>query len=326
MAKPGEINADVSGKVISKDHTNMSGRMQDALARIHGSIWAMREQSLPSVLQRVGVAFGIDDKPAEPEIVTEVPACNESSIPRLPKVGGRIGVIRIRGVIGQHRDNDYWSDTTTDWIEAQISTLFGSPAIGAIVLDIDSPGGIVYGTPELADMIQAVREIKPIYTLANGMAASAAYWLGAQGTKVYATPSSEVGSIGVWSAHGDFSKAYEDMGVKMTLVSAGEFKTEGNPWEPLSDAAKADMQASVDRYHDMFLAAVAAGRGATKATVRDTYGRGRLMGAEAAKAAGMIDGIATLPELLAGIMKPAKIGNRLATASAAIALERAMNN
>ncbi len=301
-----------------------------AISRIQMSPWALCEERVPMseilLFTYSGEEMNVPGFTNDAEIITEVPSADMAKIPRLPKVAGRIGVIPIRGVIGQHRDSDFWSDTATDSLGAQLATLLGSPAIGAIVFDIDSPGGIVYGTPELADTIRAAKDIKPIYTLANGMAASAAYWLGAQGTKMYATPSSEVGSIGVWSAHTDFSKAYEDAGIKMTLVSAGEFKTEGNPWEPLADAAKADMQASVDRYHDMFLAAVAAGRDTTKATVRDTYGRGRLIGAETAKAAGMIDGIATLPELLAGIMKPAKTGSRLATASAAIALERAKNN
>jgi len=294
-----------------------------ALNRAGGSAWALRDQAMAIVLARLSIGIDVSDEPVEPVIVAAAPDCYEANIPRLPKVNGRVGVISIRGVIGQHRGGDFWSDTTTDTLGAQLATLMDSPAIGAVVLDIDSPGGIVYGTPELADMIRGAREAKPIYALANGMAASAAYWIGSAASKFYATQSSEVGSIGVWSAHADMSKLYEDEGIKMTLISAGEFKTEGNPWEPLTDAARADMQASVDRYHDMFLGAVAAGRGTTKATVRDTYGRGRVMGADAAKEAGMIDGIATLPELLVGIMKPQKTGSRLATASAAIALEGA---
>lgn len=83
------------------------------------------------------------------------------------------------------------------------------------------------------------------------------------------------------------------------------------------------MQASVDRYHEMFLADVATGRGVSKTVVRDTFGQGRMLGASAAKAAGMIDGIATVGEVVAGIMEPKQRGSRLAMARANIAIEGA---
>jgi signal peptide peptidase SppA len=261
----------------------------------------------------------------EPKIIDAIPACDEAKVPRLPKVTGSIGVIPIQGTIGQ-RASDWWSRTSTDQVAFQIAGLIGNPSVGAVVLDIDSPGGIVYGPEELSSVIRVARGVKPIYAIANSMAASAAYWIGSAADKFFITPSGEGGSIGVWSAHQDISKAMEEFGVKTTLVSAGEFKTEGNPFEPLSDEARADMQASVDRYHEMFIAAVAAGRGVSKATVHDTFGKGRMMGAPAAIKAGMFDGATTLPELLAGIMKPRESksrGSRVATARAKLALEEA---
>lgn len=301
--------------------------MNNAINRVHSSVWAMLPGAFPGVLETVQTeeepGDDLEDYPVlEPEIVAEIPSCDEAKVPRLPKVEGAIGVIPIRGTIGQHAD-DWWASTSTDLVAAQISALVGNPSVGAVVLDIDSPGGIVYGTPELATVIREARGGKPIYSLANSMAASAAYWIGAAADKFFVTPSGEVGSLGVWNAHTDFSKADEAEGIKTTLVSAGEFKTEGNPFEPLSDEARADMQASVDRYHEMFIAAVADGRGVSKSTVRDTFGKGRMMGAPAAIKAGMVDGESTLPELLAGIMKPRKKGSRTATAKARLALEEA---
>ncbi len=307
---------------MSKPYTPAEQRLDTALTRIHASPWAMLNQSLVQVMERITVAVIVEEEePAEPIIITQVPSVNEARVPRLPKVGGRIGVIPVRGVIGQHRCSDYWADVYTEVIEQQVTALVSNPTIGAVILDIDSPGWIVYGTPELSATLRAAREAKPIYAVATGMAASAGYWMGASATKFFAAPSREVGSIGVWSAQTDWSKALEDMGIKTTLISAGEFKVEGNPFEPLGDAAKADMQASVDRYHEMFKADVATGRGVSVQTVASDFGKGRLVGADAAKAAGMIDGIATLGEVLAGIMKPA--GNRQASAAAALALEEA---
>lgn len=286
-----------------------------ALARLRTAPLALRFGALAGVLQTVQVE--VTFKEAAETIVDEIPdaADNadvaaavhaiEASVPRLPKVGGQIAVIPIRGTIGQHRSSDFWADTSTETVAGQIGSMMGNPSIGAVVLDIDSPGGIVYGTPELAETIRNARGSgKPIYALANGQAASAAYWIGSAADKFFVTPSGEVGSIGVWNMHADMSVALEQAGIEMTLVSAGKHKVEGHPFAPLEDEARAEMQQSVDRYHEMFLADVALGRGEKKTVVREAYGQGRMLGADAAKRVGMVDGIATMPELLAGIMRP----------------------
>ena len=69
--------------------------------------------------------------------------------------------------------------------------------MGQIIFDLDSPGGVVYGVPELAAKIRAFRNTKPIYAVANSEAGSAAYWIGSAASKFYVTPSGQVGSIGV---------------------------------------------------------------------------------------------------------------------------------
>jgi ClpP class serine protease len=108
-----------------------------------------------------------------------------------------------------------------------------------------------------------------------------------------------VGSIGVWQAHFDYSKALEEEGVKPTLISAGKFKVEGNPYEPLDEQAQTFMQSRVDDYYNAFIEAVALGRGVSENVVRSGMGEGRVLGADAALAAGMVDGIATFDDVLA---------------------------
>jgi len=139
-------------------------------------------------------------------------------------------------------------------------------------------------------------------------AASAAYWIGSQATKFYVTPSGEVGSIGVWSMHVDYSRANEQDGIAVTFVSAGEHKVEGNPHEPLSDEARAEMQRSVDETYREFVAAVARGRNVTPAKVLADFGNGRMLTARAAVQAGMADAVkpfeAVLTEVAAS--KPRK--------------------
>jgi signal peptide peptidase SppA len=172
-------------------------------------------------------------------------------------------------------------------------------SVGAIVIDIDSPGGSVFGTPELADEILKARGAKPIIAVANSNADSAAYWIASAADEIVGTPSSMVGSIGVWTMHVDFSKMDERVGMKVTYVSAGKYKVEGNEYEPLGEEAQAALQARVDEYYGMFVAAVAKGRGVTASAVRNGYGEGRVVTAKQALALGMIDRIGTLGQTLA---------------------------
>lgn len=175
--------------------------------------------------------------------------------------------------------------------------------VDRIVLDINSPGGQIAHVPETAAVIRAAKEIKPITAVANTLAASAAYWLAAQASEIVVTPSGEVGSIGVYMGHVDRSKAIEEMGTKITLISAGKFKTEGNPYEPLSDAGLEHRQARVDGIYSDFLREVALGRGVSVDTARKDFGEGRTMTATEAVDAGMADRVAVLEEVLAADTK-----------------------
>ena len=178
---------------------------------------------------------------------------------------------------------------------------------------------------ELATEIVKARAQKPVVAVANSLAASAAYWIGCSAGEFYVTPGGEVGSIGVWQAHFDYSKALEEEGVKPTLISAGKFKVEGNPYVPLDPEAQAFMQSRVDDYYNAFIKAVAKGRGVSVADVRDGMGEGRVLGADAALAAKMVDGIATFDDVLAKMQKSAVPqkppgASRLGRARAALAL------
>src|SRR5215467_6271108 len=129
-----------------------------------------------------------------------------------------------------------------DGIRARLEAAAANPDVSAIVLDVDSPGGTVAGTPETAAAVRRAAEVKPVVAVANSLAASAAYWIASQASSLVVGPSADVGSIGVISAHIDRSKMLEDMGLRVTVVSAGRYKAEGNPFAPLSDEAKANMQ------------------------------------------------------------------------------------
>jgi signal peptide peptidase SppA len=132
----------------------------------------------------------------------------------------------------------------------------------------------------------------------NSLAASAAYWLASQADEIISIPSGTAGSIGVFTAHQDLSKALAQEGIDITLISAGKYKVEGNPFEPLTPEAKAVLQDRVDTAYAQFVKDVAQGRGVSQASVRDGYGQGRALGAKEALKAGLIDAIATMDQTL----------------------------
>jgi signal peptide peptidase SppA len=170
------------------------------------------------------------------------------------------------------------------------------PAVDAILLEVDSPGGEVYGLAEAAAALREVRAVKPVVTHSNTHALSGGYWLLSQGDEIGVTLSGEVGSIGVFGAHEDKSKALEAAGRKVTLVSAGKYKTERNAYGPLSEEAHAAMQSDVDRYYGLFVADVAKGRRVPVDSVRSGYGEGRVVGAKSAVEQGMATFVGTLDE------------------------------
>ena len=223
---------------------------------------------------------------------------------------GGIAVLPLYGVVTQRGnmvdDVSGPGSTSTQQFCTTLRQLLADDTVGQILIDIDSPGGSVYGVAELADEIQSARSQKRIVAVANSLAASAAYWIGCSASEFYVTPGGEVGSIGVWQAHQDYSQALDEAGVKTTLISAGKFKVEGNPYSPLNDEAQSFMQSRVDEYYAAFTKAVARGRGVPISQVREGMGQGRVLGAAAALAQNMVDGIATFNDVLKQMRRDAK--------------------
>jgi signal peptide peptidase SppA len=193
--------------------------------------------------------------------------------------------------------------TSAERFGAQLSELVNDPGVSAIVLDVDSPGGQVSGVPELSKAIYDARGKKPIVAVANHLMASAAYWIGTAADELVVTPSGEVGSIGVFAMHADYSASLEQDGIKVTIIKDGKYKVEANPYEPLSDEARAAIQAYVSEvYHD-FIEAVARNRGVSAERVSSSFGEGRVVGSRQALAAGMVDRVETLNGTIERLLK-----------------------
>ncbi len=234
---------------------------------------------------------------------------------------GAVAVIPIRGVIAHRMGgmDDMSGGTSVERIQAMIRQCVADERVGTILYDIDSPGGTIPGVQELAAEMFALRGQKRQIALANSLCASAAYWLASQADEIVSIPSGTVGSIGVYTGHQDLSKALEQQGINVTLISAGKFKVEGNPFEPLSEEAEAFIQARVDEAYSLFVKDVARGRGVPVADVRKGYGEGRALSAKDAKAAGMIDRIATMDETLSRLVGRSSGGMRSEAESSVLA-------
>lgn len=219
---------------------------------------------------------------------------------RLGYLAGDVAVIPVYGTIFPKADaiNDMSGGTSLSSLTDAIYEANNDRHIKAMVLDIDSPGGMADGLPEFSADMQGMGRNKPMIAVANHMAASAAYWIAAQADEIISTPSATTGSIGVFAAHRDVSGAMEKAGIKTTLISAGKHKTELSPYEPLSDSGREHVQELVDYKYEQFLEAVATGRRTTSEAVRSGYGEGRVLSARAAMKAGLVDGIATLNDTI----------------------------
>lgn len=217
--------------------------------------------------------------------------------------GDGVAVIPVHGVIEQRESiwTEYGYGSSTESIGRRLDAAMADSSIRGIVLDVDSPGGTVPGVQELADRIFDASHDKPIVAVANSLMASAAYWIGSAAGRIVAAPGSDLGSIGVYMAHIDISQALEAEGIKVSVIKAGKYKAEGNPWEPLASEAAENWQAEVDSIYRDFLASVARGRGASVATVRSDYGQGRTMLAGDAVKSGLADRVGTLASVISDL-------------------------
>lgn len=225
-----------------------------------------------------------------------------------------IAVIPIYGIIDHRASMDISGGGGFDIqsFRAQFRNMLENPSVSAIVLDIDSPGGSVSGVDEISKEIYQARGQKKIVAVCNTLMASAAYYIGSSADEIAVSPSGEIGSIGVYMLHSDYSQLYADNGIKNTLIKAGKYKAEGNPWMALDEEAMASLQDQVDGHYDMFVKAVARNRGVNVDAVRNGFGQGRTVMAKNAVKLGMADKMATLEDVLKSLgSKSNKAGSNL---------------
>ena len=182
-----------------------------------------------------------------------------ASAPAAEKIGP-VGVIPVKGPIGKglSKVDTLLGAVDVNQIEADLERFAADPSVSSILLDFNSPGGTVAGIPELAKLVRDINSRKKV--VAFGNAASAAYWFGSQASEFLTTSSAPaIGSVGVFIPHLDRTGELKAKGISVEIIKSGKYKGQ-IPGLPLSDDARAAMQAEVIDLHNEFKADVLAVR------------------------------------------------------------------
>lgn len=210
-------------------------------------------------------------------------------------------LVPLRGVVAKRMNmfSAISGGASTELFSRDVRAAMEDDSVRSVVLLIDSPGGAVDGTQAAAETVASFRGKKPMASFSDGMMASAAYWIGAAAGELYIdSGTAQVGSIGVVASHVDVSKREEMLGVKTTEIVAGQYKRIASQYGPLTESGRASIQDSVDYLYSIFVSDVAKFRGVGVETVLEDMADGRVFTGQQAVDAGLVDGIASLDQVI----------------------------
>lgn len=215
---------------------------------------------------------------------------------------GSVAILPIGGVIAKHMSQVNRSSqpagTSLEALTQGTLAAFQDPKVKSVLGVIESPGGMVSGMPEYASLLRTLRMQKPLVMYADDMAASAGYWIAAQGQRVIASSMAQTGSIGVYQVIWDDSAKVEKSGVKVHVLRAGVNKGLNVEGAPVPERYLASEQAHVNEWYGRFVRDVAIGRGMDPAKVLD-QATGDVWFPKDAMARGLIDGTGDLADVVA---------------------------
>lgn len=212
-----------------------------------------------------------------------------------------VAILQVDGVIAKKMNlfTRISGGVSSQIIGNDFKQIMSNPDIKAVIINIDSPGGTVDGTQELARMISSHKGVKPIVSFSDGMIASAAYWIGAAADQIYISGDNvEVGSIGVVTQHIDVSGWESKNGIKTTEITAGKYKRIASEYAPLSESGRAYIQDILDQIYSTFVQDVASFRSVSVDRVLEDMADGRIFLGRKAIVAGLVDGVSTLDEII----------------------------
>lgn len=289
----------------------MPNKLPNLSALLDSTVWAITSDKFDEIrvlLDRIG-PDGL-----EAADTAEFEAAHQSAV----TFANGIAIVPVEGAMIPRANMmmKYSGGTSTEILGRSVMSLADDPKVRGIMLSIDSPGGSVKGLQSLTDAVEYAKARKPMASHTSGAMASAALWLGTSAPKVYASPDSLVGSIGVIARRLDRSAAMEKDGEKEHIFRGGSRKALGQESEPVSEAEREDTQRIVDGMYDRFVSHIATSRGLTEEAVRQT--EARLYSADDALKLNLIDGIMDFNTALAALDATATAEEKLAAVEAAM--------
>lgn len=252
--------------------------------------WAIRKDAIADSLTTVSQLRSV-----EARFATARRGTNYGRGTFMSRIGG-VAIVPVLGPLVSRMSWSYWS---YDEVIRDLNLAIDDDTVTAILLDIDSPGGMVANAEAAAEAIERAAKAKPLSAHVGGIGASAAYWLAAASGDVAAAPTSLVGSVGCLIRYIDIEGIFTRLGARVVEVIAEQ--TPNKRLDPDSEEGRAELQAIADDGAELFLAGLEQSRGVDRQTLIDQYGEGLIFPAQEALARGMIDRIASFEELLADL-------------------------
>lgn len=201
--------------------------------------------------------------------------------------GQRVAVVALEGIILE-----------SEGVVRELGEHLENPAVRAVVIRVNSPGGVVGPTQEIYAAIQRLRKAgKPVVASLGSVAASGGYYVAAAADHVYANPGTLTGSIGVVMQLANLEGLLKKIGVDYVVVKSGQFKDIGNFARTMTPEERRVLQGVLDDVHDQFIEAVAQGRKLSRAEVM-AFADGRIVSGQQAKALRMVDALGGLEEAI----------------------------
>ncbi|XOK12634.1 S49 family peptidase [Agrobacterium tumefaciens] len=261
-------------------------------------------------------SFDDDDRKPEASRFVGTTARGDGTGRRFTRAAGKTAIITVDGSLV---NRGAWIGassglTSYEGIAAQLDEIAVEAKAGRLenlVIDMNSYGGEATGMAAVAAKIRNLRKSMHVVAVVNDVAASAGYGIVSSADEIVISPTSLVGSIGVVMMHLDRSAEMNAKGIRPTLIHAGAKKVDGNPFGPLPENVRADMQKDVLAFYDQFLETVEAGRGKARLSAKKARETEAdvFIGKEAI-AAGLADRMASLDEVLAELSRPARAAGK----------------
>ena len=197
-----------------------------------------------------------------------------------------IGLVEVKGMILDSRET-----------VRQLRHFLKKDDIKAVVLRVDSPGGVVAPSQEIYDEVRKFAAKKKIIVSMGSLAASGGYYISAPATLIYANPGTITASIGVIIKLSNIEALMDKIGIKSTVIKTGKFKDSGSPVRELTEEDRAMFQSVIDSTHNQFVKAVASGRKLPEDEVR-RIADGRVLSGEQALALKLVDRLGTLQDAI----------------------------